>query len=418
MHLSLKCVRMFRACVPQESELFMKTWIFNGNVITHDGLIRDGGVLVEDGKILSLLKGGEGIGDAEAEKIDAKGMYIAPGFIDVHVHGGGGAEVMGATPEEIVKIAEAHSRYGTTSILPTTLASPVKDLCEAMDAVKAAMEIPCGSNILGVHLEGPFLSPAQAGAQKPEYIYTANEENVHALLDRWNGVKLMGAAPECENGYWLGEELHKRGIVASVAHSDATFDEAIRALEHGYEDITHLYSGCSVMHRVNAYRIAGVVEAGLYEDRFTAQVIADGKHLPPALLKLICKCKGADRIILITDGLAMSASAIREGETYLQKNGVMTVMDDGVMKLMDRQAFAGSIATMSRLVRNMVQLAGVPIYEAVRMASENPAKLVRVSGNKGSLEVGKDADIVLFDEHIDVKLTMTGGRVVYREEAV
>jgi len=372
---------------------------------------------VEDGRILDVLGPCEGIGDAHAEKIDACGKYLAPGFIDVHVHGGGGAEVMGAAPEEIVRMADAHARCGTTSIVPTTLASPVKDLTGAMDAVKAAMELSCDAEILGVHLEGPFLSPTQAGAQKPEYIYPADEENVHALLDRWNGVKLVGAAPEVKNGYWLGRELQRRGIPASVAHSDATFDETLRALEYGYEDITHLYSGCSVMHRVNAYRIAGVVEAGLYEDRFTAQVIADGKHLPAALLKLIYKCKGADRIVLITDGLAMSASAIREGETYLQKNGVMTVMDDGVMKLMDHQAFAGSIATMNRLVRNMVKLAGVPIREAVRMATANPARLVRVHDRKGSIAVGMDADLVLFDENIDVTMTMSRGKVVSRRAA-
>lgn len=393
----------------------MRTLIKNGTVITLSGQIRNGGVLVDSGKIIKILTENECCNLEDTQIIDAKGKYISAGFIDVHVHGGGGKEVMGATAEEIMEMCNAHSRYGTTSILPTTVASPVKDLCNAIDAVKAATELPCNCNILGIHLEGPFLSLAQCGAQAPDYIYTANEENVCALLDRWDGVKMMGAAPEVEGGYWLGQQLKKRNIVASIAHSDATFDEAIRALEYGYEDITHIYSGCSTMYRKNAYRIAGVVEAGLVEDRFTTQVIADGKHLPAALLKLIYKCKGSERIVLISDGLAMSASDVQEGDTYLQKNGVLTVLDDGVMKLLSRESFAGSIATMSRLVYNMVHLADVPLHEAVRMATYNPAKLIKCHDRKGQIAPGMDADMIIFDEDLNISLTMIEGRIVYQQ---
>lgn len=393
--------------------LNVKTWIRNGTVLTPFRLIPNGGVLVEDGRILAVLQPGESPGSEPMRIIDAGGRYVSPGFIDVHVHGGGGIEVMGSSPAEIARMCTAHSRFGTTSVLPTTLASPIPQLVEAIDAIRAAVPVSTDCNILGVHLEGPFLSVAQCGAQAPDFIRSADKESLQALLDRWDGVKMMGAAPEIPNGYWLGEQLARRGITASIAHSDATFDEAIRALDHGYEDITHIYSGCSSMHRENAYRIAGVVEAGLLDDRFTTQVIADGKHLPPALLKLIYKCKGCDRIVLISDGLAPSAANIRPGDTYLQKNGVLTIMDDGVMKLPGMQSFAGSIATMSDLVRNMIRLAGVPIAEAVRMAAHNPARLIREHHRKGQIAPGMDADITIFDENINIHLTMTEGRIVY-----
>ncbi len=394
----------------------MKIWIRNGTVLTPFRKIPDGGLIVEDGKILTVLESGETVSSEGMQIIDAKGHYIAPGLIDVHVHGGGGIELMGSSPAEIAQMCTAHSRYGTTSILPTTVASPVSQLCDAIDATKAAIPLCRDCNILGIHLEGPFLSLTQCGAQAPDYIYPADEENVHALLDRWDGVRLMGAAPEVPNGYWLGEQLAKRNITASIAHSNATFDEAIAALDHGYEDITHLYSGCSSMYRKNAYRIAGVVEAGLYSDGFTAQVIADGKHLPASLLKLIYKCKGSSQIILISDGLALSACEVQPGTTYLQKNGVLTVMDDGVMKLLNKQSFAGSIATMSKLVYNMVTLADVPLLEAVRMATYNPAKLIKQHDRKGILAPGKDADVIIFDNNIQVYLTMTNGKVVHEKE--
>ena len=393
----------------------MKTWIRNGILLTPFRKIYGGSCIVENGKIIQILESGELPHPEPMDLIDAKGQYIAPGFIDVHVHGGGGTEVMGADTDDIVKMCSAHSRYGTTSILPTTLAAPVPQLCEAIEAVKNAVDKCKECNILGVHLEGPFLSAKQCGAQNPEYVYSADEDNLKTLLGQWDGIRMVGAAPEIPNGYWLGRELEKRGITVSVAHSDATFEETLQALEYGYEDITHIYSACSSVYRKNAYRIAGVVEAGLYEDLYSVQVIADGKHLPVSLLKLIYKCKGADRIVLITDGLAMSACDVKEGDIYIQRNGIQTIMQDGVMKLMHGQSFAGSIATMSQLVHNMVHLAGVPIEEAVRMAAYNPAKLIRCHKQKGMLAKDMDADIILFDENIDVSLTMTGGRVVYQK---
>ena len=390
----------------------MKTLIQNGPVITPNKILPTGGVLVENGKIIDITDRPLSSIPAGINEIDAAGRIISPGFVDIHVHGGGGLEVMGATPDEINEICRAHSRFGTTSMLPTTLAAPIEDILSTIDNIKKASELPRnGADILGVHLEGPFFSQAQRGAQAEEYIINPTIENISLLLDRWDGIRMMGAAPEIPGGMALGEELAKRGIVASVAHSDATFEEVEDAMRHGYTDITHIYSGCSHVHRRNAYRIAGVVEAGLYFDSLTTQVIADGKHLPPSLLRLIYKCKGADKIALITDGLGPSATSIPEGTTYTLKNGVEILYHDGVMKLMDMQSFAGSAATMSQLVCNMMKLAGVPLLDAVKMATQTPASVIGAD-RKGRLQVGYDADIVLFDGDVEVSLVMVKGEVL------
>ena len=390
----------------------MRTLIQNGPVITPARVLPTGGVLIEDGKILEILD--RPITDIPpgTQVIDAAGRTISPGFVDIHVHGGGGHSVMWSTPEKINAMCDAHSRFGTTSILPSTVAASIDDTVEAIDNVKAAAENPTSADILGIHLEGPFFSQAQRGAQAAGYIINPTPETVSRLLDRWDGVRMMGVAPEIPRGLALGRELVRRGIVASIAHSDASFEEVELAIEHGFTDVTHLYSGCSHVHRRDAYRYAGVVEAGLYFDSLNAQVIADGKHLPASLLKLIYKCKGPDKIALITDGLEPSAMSMPEGTTFTTPNGNTMILDDGVMKVPDFQSFAGSCANMARLVRNMMELAGVPMAEAVRMASQTPASVIGTTG-KGRLAPGCDADLVLIDGDVNVSLTMVRGRVVY-----
>jgi N-acetylglucosamine-6-phosphate deacetylase len=321
---------------------------------------------------------------------------------------------MDGEADSVRKMCAAHSAYGATSIVPTTLAAPLEDIYKAIDAVREAGKNNKGANMLGIHLEGPYLSAAQRGAQAEAYLRKPRAEEYIKLLDYWDGIKLMGAAPELDGAMQLGRELRRRGIVASIAHSDADCDTIAKALENGYTDVTHIYSGCSMVHRVNAFRFAGVVESGFLFDELTVQVIADGKHLPKSLLELIYKIKGADRISLITDGLSFSAQNNEEGVIYTQKNGVRVIYEDGVMKLPDRQSFAGSSATAVALVRNMVRLAGATIQDAVKMASLTPARLLKMDHRKGILAKGMDADIVIFDDNFEVKTTIVNGRIVKR----
>ena len=391
-----------------KKESRMKILIQNGPVITPSRIIPIGGVIVENGKIKEVLD--HPITDSNMYVIDAKGKTISPGFVDIHVHGGGGFNFMDETPENINKISIAHSKHGTTSLLPTTLSAPINSICKTIDSIRTAAGYKTGADILGVHLEGPFFSQEQRGAQPREYIICPTQENTEKLLDRWvGGVKMMGAAPEIDGGFNLGLEITKRGIIASIAHSNCTFEDVERAIEFGYSDVTHIYSGCSIVHRVNAYRTAGLVEAGLYFDQLTVQVIADGKHLPSSLLRLIYKCKGADKIALISDGLQPSGDNAKEGAIYTQPNGEEFIIDDGVMKLIDRQSFAGSCATMNRLVRNMAEF--VPLLDAVKMATCTPANIIGAR-HKGRLSPGCDADIILFDENIDVSFVMVKGEIL------
>ena len=298
--------------------------------------------------------------------------------------------------------------------LPTSLAAPMDLTLRMIDNVRQAQSIAADCTIAGVHLEGPFLSPAQSGAQSPDALALPTPEAWNRLLDRWpGGVRVMGAAPELPGAMELGQALRDRGVVASIAHSDADYAICRQAMDNGFTDVTHLYSGCSMVHRKMGYRYGGVVETGLLEDGLTVQVIADGKHLPPELLRLIVKCKGPERISLITDALFAAGSDLPEGTVLTQANGMQTILKDGVMKLPDRQAFAGSVATMDRLVRNMVHLAGVPLWDAVTMATATPARVAGLKG-KGRLSPGFDADVVLLDECLQVRLVMSMGKVVWQ----
>jgi len=386
------------------------TCFINANVITPLRK-KNAVVVVKDNKISGVYDHLDITPDMKV--IDAKGCYLTPGFIDIHVHGGGGYSAMTGNPDDVIKMCTAHAQYGTTSILPTTTTATIEKLKESIDGVRGAQAKCTDSNILGIHLEGPFISVNQKGAQNEEYILKPSQFNYEELLDYWDGIKMVGAAPEIDGGLELGRALQKRNIVATIAHSDATFDEAVQALEYGYDDITHIYSGCSTVIRKNAYRVAGVVEAGLVQDEFTVQMIADLKHLPVSLIKLIFKCKGPDRIILITDGLEYSASELEEGTIYRQEGGVETVYEDGVMKLLDRQSFAGSVATCNKLVHNLYKHADISLLDAVKMVTLTPARRLGIADRKGMIAADYDADIVLFDDNVDIKMVMVNGKTLY-----
>ena len=379
----------------------------NARVLTESG-VRDTCVLTDGHKILRVA---DRIAAPDAEVTDCGGLYLSPGFTDLHVHGGGGFSAMSEDENDIVSMCRAHALRGTTSIVPTTLAAPVKQLQKAAETISRAQEICDCSNILGVHFEGPFLSPKKSGAQSPESILVPDEESVTSLLDASENVLMIGAAPEIPNGLLVGEMAADRNIVASVAHSDADFETAEEALGHGYSDVTHIFSACSQMHKEGIFRKVGVAEAGLALDGYTAQFIGDLKHLPAGAIKLIYKCKGTDKAYLISDGLEFSACDLNEGQTVTQQNGMAAVYEDGVMLLADRSCLAGSASSLNRMVRNLLHC-GIPLTDAVTMASLTPLTVLGFGHRKGKIKAGYDADLILFDDEINVSRVFVMGNEI------
>ncbi|WP_426351330.1 N-acetylglucosamine-6-phosphate deacetylase [Alloiococcus sp. CFN-8] len=383
----------------------------NCRIITSTG-IYPGEVLVRDGVIHRVVFGGT-IDEACEEVIDVQNKYLSPGFIDVHTHGAGGADFMDGSLEAIYQSCRAHMEYGTTSIVPTTITSTKESLLSFVELFNQVdLQREDMPNILGLHLEGPYFAYEQRGAQDSKYLRNPTPEEYQEVLKRTDRILRWSFAVELEGADAFLEALRDHGIISSLAHSDASCEQVFRAYENGISALTHFYSAMSGVKRVNAYRIAGAIEAGYLLDDLYVEVIADGKHLPKELLQLIYKVKGADRICLVTD--SMRAASMPDGYYKLgnKDEGMDTVVEDGVAKLLDRTAFAGSTATADRLIRTMYELTAAPLHQVVKMMTLSPAKLLRIDDKKGSIAPGKDGDLVIFDDNIAVELVMVKGRIM------
>lgn len=390
-----------------------KVKIINGRIITPYRIIKNSTLLINGRQIEAIVEGDPDIPDYEV--IDAKGNYVSPGFIDIHIHGGGGHDFMDGTEEAYLKIAEIHAVYGTTAIAPTTLTCAKADLLKAIDLYKSAdAKNTKGAQFVGMHLEGPYFALSQSGAQDPRYIRNPDvEEYKEVIAYGRDVVKRWSVAPELPGAIEMGKYLKSQGIIAALAHTDAIYEEVLVAVENGYSLATHLYSAMSGVTRRNTYRYAGAIESAFLIEAMDVEIIGDGIHVPPPLLKLVYKIKGPDRIALITD--AMRGAGMPEGESILgnKDNGLKVIVENGVAIMADRSSFAGSVATTDRLVRTMVQMADIPLVEAVRMMSRTPATIMGLERTKGTLTAGNDADVLIFDENIHIKTTMINGNVVY-----
>ena len=389
--------------------------IFNGQII-HQNRIQTGGcLLIENGKIVDIAASDVDFPDAEI--VDAQGNFISPGFIDIHIHGGGGSDFMDGTVDGFLQIAQTHAKHGTTSMLPTTLTCEKEDLIQTLEAYQTAcVTNQLGADFIGMHLEGPYFAVSQRGAQDPKFIRDPDPSEYQEILSSFDFIKRWSAAPELKGAVEFGKYVTSKGVLAAIAHTDAIYEEVLEAYHHGgFTLATHFYSAMSGVTRRNAFRFAGVIESAYLLDDMDVEIIADGVHLPAPLLKLIYKIKGPDRIALITD--AMRAADMPEGESVLGsfKNGLKVIVEDGVAKLPDRTSFAGSVATADRLVRTMLNLAEVPLVETIQMITETPARIIGVLDRKGSLEKGKDADVVIFNDQIEVQRTFVKGRSVYQK---
>ena len=388
----------------------------NGLLLLDDGFAR-ADLLVRDGRIARIAPAAPPEpGDAV---VDLCGDRLVPGFIDMHVHGGGGADFMDGSDDAIRTVRRTHARFGTTTLCPTTLTAPDDEISAFLAAVRRLMRGDgCdpsggdGARIGGVHIEGPWLAPSQAGAQDPAYLRPPTVAHLERLLGSCEGVSTVTIAPEldgaCECAAWLAE----RGALPSMGHSDATLAQVRDGVACGFRHMTHFYSAMSAVKRDRGYRIPGMVEAGYLFDEVTVETIADGRHLPHELLRLVWKVKGTERMALVTD--AMRGAGMPEGTYRLGslERGRDVIVEDGVARLPDCSGFAGSVCTMDRAVRTAVE-AGIPLDDALRMASATPARILGMQDRRGRLRPGLDADLVRLDDSLNVLMTVVGGRVVF-----
>jgi N-acetylglucosamine-6-phosphate deacetylase len=403
------------------------TVLTNGTIITPIREIKRGTVIIENSLIKDFGPADEVKTPGDAHTINVNGAYISPGFIDLHLHGAWGGDVMAATLGDLEMMACGLTKGGVTSFLPSTLSGPWNNIIKAVDCIDKATygRLP-GAKILGVHLEGPYFNPEQKGAQNPEYIINPKPEDYIPVFDKYQCIKRVSAAPEIKGGLELGQELRRRGIIASIAHSNATYQQVLQAIECGYTHATHVFSGMSGLRRIEAYRVSGVIESILILNELTTEMIADGHHLPPSLMKLVLKTKGLDKVCLVTD--SMRAAGLGPGQYNLGGLDVVVEADipgvfeiatqsqNYVAKLADRSSFASSVATMNQLVRNIINLVGLNIQEAVKLVTFNPAKMQKIDHERGMIARGLKADLTVFDKDINILLTIVEGQLMYRKE--
>ena len=384
--------------------------IVGGRIVAPEGIFSRGQVIVSpQGKIVEVTdRNIELPSEAAVEVLDAGGCYVAPGCIDMHVHGAAGHDFSEATPEAFRAIARAHALHGTTALFPTLAADAVEVFRQAIRTCEQIMGEPnegTGAEIMGLHLEGNYLNPVMKGAQHPDHIYPPKREEYAGLLADTACIKRWSAAPELPGALEFGKYASARGVVVSLAHTTADGPVVRQAWEAGFSHATHFYNAMTAVHKEGIYKREGTVEGVYLVPDMTVELVADGIHVPPALLQLVCRIKGTERVALVTDAMAAACG----GESGLCD--ARTVIEDGVCKLADRSAIAGSIATGMRLLRTMVREAGVPLAEAVRMASGTPARIMGIDDRKGWIRSGMDADLILFGEDMEAcRMTFVGGR--------
>lgn len=383
----------------------MKTQIYNGKVLIPGGRwIHGGSVVITDDRIDEIYSHSRLLDNMD-KSINAGGGYILPGGIDMHVHGGGGRDFMEATKDAFETAVMVHRRHGTTSMFPTLASSTEETICAAAKVCAELVE-DSHSGVLGLHLEGPYFNPSMVGGQIAENIRIPSPMEYIPIVEDFPCIKRWDAAPELPGADDFARFITSKGIVAALAHTQANYNDVVDAYGSGFTLATHFYNAMTTSHKNGIYKHEGTVESVYLNDGINVEVISDGIHVPPVILKMVHKFKGYGRTCLITDALAITESP--DGSSYDPR----VMIENGVCKLKDGSAIAGSCATMDRLIRTAVKEAGIPLEDAVRMASETPALIMGVYDRKGSICKGKDADIIIMDKNLKLTHVLAMGENV------
>ena len=375
----------------------------NGRILTPKGWL-DGGSIVTDGNRIRCVSNID-LHVVGAEIIDVNGGYIVPGGIDMHTHGGGGRDFIEGCEDAFREAVNAHLKHGTTSIYPTLSSSTIPTIEAACNVCEKLMA-EANSPVLGLHIEGSYINPKEAGAQNPVLIKAPVIYEYETLLSKYKCIKRWDEAPELPGSVRVIKTCNMHGVLTALTCTRATYKDVVEAHKAGMTHAAHFYNAMPVVYKEHEFKEPGTVESVYAMQDMTVEIIADGLHVPPVMLKVVHKIKGVERMALITDSLAYAAS---EGDVSAEPR---VIMEDGVCKLADRSALAGSIATMDTLIRTCIQKANIPMEDVFRMASETPAKIMGVFDRKGSIEEGKDADIIVFDRDINLTYVMQMGNEV------
>ena len=375
----------------------------NGRILTPKGWL-DGGSIVTDGNRIRCVSNID-LHVVGAEIIDVNGGYLVPGGVDMHTHGGGGRDFIEGCEDAFREAVNAHLKHGTTSIYPTLSSSTIPTIEAACNVCEKLMAEE-NSPVLGLHIEGSYINPKEAGAQNPVLIKAPVIYEYETLLSKYKCIKRWDEAPELPGSVRFIKTCNMHGVLTALTCTRATYKDVVEAHKAGMTHAAHFYNAMPVVYKEHEFKVPGTVESVYAMQDMTVEVIADGLHVPPVMLKVVHKIKGVERMALITDSLAYAAS---EGDVSAEPR---VIMEDGVCKLADRSALAGSIATMDTLIRTCIQKANIPMEDTFRMASETPAKIMGVFDRKGSIEEGKDADIIVFDRDINLTYVMQMGNEV------
>jgi N-acetylglucosamine-6-phosphate deacetylase len=381
-----------------------RTQIENGMIVTSGHVLDGATVLIEGGRIVEITEKREATRSRGVQYIDASGYFVAPGFIDIHIHGAAGYDTMDATPQAIQTIARFVAAHGVTGYLPTTMAAAPQATLTAVENVAGCRQPEDGAFHLGIHLEGPYLNAEHRGAQPQAYLRHPDPEEYHAWLAA-DCVRLITVAPELEGALAFIEQGVSKGIEFAVGHSGASYEQVVAAADRGLRQATHAFNGMLGLH----HRHPGTLGAVLTDDRIYAQVIVDGVHVHPAIVKLLIRAKGVSRTVLITD--AIRAAGLEDGKYDL--GGQTITVQKGIART-TAGSLAGSTLTMDAGLRNLINYTGLSLAEALPMATSVPAEALGLAGRKGVLAPGADADIILLDADLNVCLTMVAGQIVYQ----